>query len=406
MKKHQVLVSAGDHSGDLILSKIVSTLKGAYGDQVEFLGLAGPLSQAAGVRPIGRAQDVAVVGIVEVVRNLNKIFSVLGSLESQLKNVDSVLCVDFPDFNLKLATMAKKQGKPVDYVIAPQVWAWRKSRLPKIKELIRRLYVALPFEKEIFLDAGVDAEFLGHPIRDALAPLNRRGAREALSLKENEFVFCIMPGSRHAEIKRHLPLLLKSWKMFCQISEQKGLNPSPDQTGLHKKFKAVVAVSQGLSAEAFLSHLKPKDREEAQALIESGQWSLVYQPHLAQMASDFGWIASGTASLEAAYYQLPHILFYKLSPISAWLIKSLTSYFSDADSFAGLPNILLRLPVIPEILQHEVSARRIAAETVELLSDNHRMTSIKKSLRFIPKKLGEAGASFRVAEDLAKLWKL
>lgn len=394
-----MLVSAGDHSGDLILSKIVSTLKGAYGDRLEFVGLGGPLSQAAGVKPIGRTQDVAVVGIVEVLRNLKKIFAVLGNLESELKNVDSVLCVDFPDFNLKLAGMARKAGKPVDYVVAPQVWAWRKNRLPFIKNTIRKLYVALPFEQEIFLDAGVNAEFLGHPIRDTLSPLNRRGAREALQLQDSEFVFCIMPGSRHSEIKRHLPLMVEAWRDFTKFVEQKHI-------GEAKKYRAIVAVSQGQDAQSFLAHLNSKDQKRAQELLDSGEWKLVYQSHLAEMASDFGWVASGTASLEAAYYQLPHILFYKLNSLSAWLIKNLTSYFSDSNSFAGLPNILLRLPVIPEILQHELTARRLAVETVEILSNSHQLNNIKKSLRFIPKKLGEAGASFRIAEDLAKLWKL
>lgn len=397
--KHRVLVSAGDHSGDMILAKIVSTLKGAYGDRVEFVGLAGPLSQAAGVKSIGRTQDVAVVGIVEVLRNLEKIFAVLGKLENELKNVDSVLCVDFPDFNLKLSGMAYKAGKPVDYVVAPQVWAWRGHRLPLIKKVVRKLYVALPFEKEIFVDAGINAEFLGHPIRDALAPLNRRAAREALKIAETDYVFCMMPGSRHAEIRRHLPLMLHAWTNFGRLAESKGL-----KLGLRRR--VVVPVAQGMDASAFLAHAKSKDRKAIEALLASGEWTLVYQSHLAQMASDFGWVASGTASLEAAYYQLPHILVYKLSPISAWLIKSLTSYFSDPGSFAGLPNILLRLPVIPEILQHEVNDRRLAAETVELLMDSHQLANMKKSLRFIPKKLGEAGASFRIAEDLAKLWKL
>ncbi len=393
-------MSAGDHSGDLILSKIVSTLLAAYSDKVEFVGLAGPLSQAAGVQPIGRTQDVAVVGIVEVIRNLKKIFAVLAKLEAELKNVDSVLCVDFPDFNLKLSGMAKKLGKPVDYIVAPQVWAWRKHRLPQIKTLLRKLYVALPFEKEVFLDAGVNAEFLGHPIRDALAPLNRRVARETLKLGENDFVFCMMPGSRHAEINRHFSMLVKSWSLFNQLADQKGLDRK------QKRYRALIAVSQGQDADSFLSHLGSRDRARAESLIASGDWVLVFQSHLAQMASDFGWIASGTASLEAAYYQLPHILFYKLSPISAWLIKCLTSYFSDPNSFAGLPNILLRRLVIPEILQHEVSARRLAVETVELLLNTGKMNDMRKSLRFIPKKLGDAGVSFRIAEDLAKLWKL
>jgi lipid-A-disaccharide synthase len=122
------------------------------------------------------------------------------------------------------------------------------------------------------------------------------------------------------------------------------------------------------------------------------------------MAADFGWITSGTATLEAAYYSLPHILCYKLSYLSALIIRITTNYFSKDNRFAGLPNILLGREVVPELLQSRWTARQLALETVELLSDSTRLTRMKKELRYVPQKMGEAGATERIAKDLLQLW--
>ena len=122
------------------------------------------------------------------------------------------------------------------------------------------------------------------------------------------------------------------------------------------------------------------------------------------MASDFGWITSGTATLEAALYQVPHILVYKLSRVSAFMIRRMTSYFDRVEASAGLPNILLEKKVIPEILQEQLSPRNLAIESIELLGDSSRFALMKRDLRWLPKKLGEVGATDRIADDLEGLW--
>jgi lipid-A-disaccharide synthase len=397
----RVLVSAGDPSGDLILAKLVESLReqsretGA-GD-IEFVGLCGPAAEAAGVKVIASAKEVAVVGITEVLRNLPHLFGVLNRLKTELVRVDSVLLLDFPDFNLRLAELARKAGKPVDYVVAPQVWAWRGGRLDQIRQRVRRMYPALPFEEEVFREAGIDARFLGHPIRDLLPPKARRAAREELAVSPEDHLIAILPGSRHSEIRKHLPLLIEAWGLFLALEAKQNL-------GKHARHRAVVPLAPGWTREEWLGLLEEKDRARLLELERAGDWILTHDSRRALMAADFGWIVSGTASLEAALYLVPHILLYRLSPISAFLIKRLSHYFSDENAAAGLPNILLRKMVIPELLQDRVSARALAIESYELLGNPARLDEMAKSLRFLPKKLGEAGATRRIASDLLAAW--
>jgi lipid-A-disaccharide synthase len=392
----RVLVSAGDPSGDLILAAIIRELREIAPGRVEFAGLCGPACEAEGVRVLARAQEVAVVGIWEVLRKLRTIFGALGRLREELPACDSLLCVDFPDFNLKLAGMAAQAGKPVDYVVAPQVWAWRSGRMEKIRRLVRRLYPALPFEEEIFRDAGVDARFFGHPVRDLLQPRNRAAARRELDFETeaDTVVFALMPGSRRSEIDRHLELLIDAWDKARPLRQRKSMKAV---------WKGVLPLAPGWDYARFKEGLPSRTVSRLEELVSSGEWKIVSDSRQALMASDFGWIASGTATLEAAYYQVPHVLIYRLSGLSAWLIRSSTSYFEREEAAAGLPNILLGRNVIPELLQRDLSDDRLAAETVELLADGIRMGRVRKSLRFLPKRLGEPGVTRRVAEDLARL---
>ncbi len=396
MATRRILVSAGDPSGDLILSHIVEALRKLSPEPLEFEGLAGPQSAAAGVKLLAESSDVAVVGIWEVLARLRTIFGVLARLEARLPEVDSLLCVDFPDFNLKLAKMAQARGRPVDYVVAPQVWAWRGGRMPLIRRLVRRLYPALPFEEELFVDAGVSAKFMGHPLRDDLPPRNRMGAREEMGLARDASLLAVLPGSRIGEIQRHLPLLLDTWEQFRVLRRRRVLKG---------EWKALLPLAPGWDEPKFFGILKAPDAERLRALLASGEWVLARDSRRVLMAADFGWVASGTATLEAAYYQLPHILFYRLSGFSAFLIRRMSRYFTEEGGSAGLPNILLGRPVIPELLQDDLSPTRLAAESVELLTDPVRMNTLRKSLRFVPKKLGEVGVAERIAADLLAVWK-
>ncbi len=391
----KILVSAGDPSGDQLLSKIIKNINLKAPGEYEFWGLAGPLSQHEGVRLLVNAKDVAVVGLVEVLRNFKKIFGALNTLSTSLSDSQSLICVDFPDFNFKLAQVAKKQGKPVDYIVAPQVWAWREGRIHTMKKWLRRLYPALPFEEGIFREQGVDARFMGHPLRDSLPPRNRRGAREILKINENEKILALFPGSRKGEIRSNLPLMIDAWEQLKKYQEKWGLRQS---------WAGLLTLAPSWTLEELNQQLSSKYQRKMAELLKT-DWKLSFQNHASLMASDFGWITSGTASLEAAYYQLPHILMYKLNFLSVKILKSLSNYFSDPNAFAGLPNILLQKRVIPELLQADLNPRRLAGETLDLLQDPHRLDVMKKHLRWIPKKLGESGVSERIADDLLQSWK-
>lgn len=407
MKLYRVLVSAGDPSGDLILAKVIESLKKqapSRGLSLEFVGLAGPASIAEGVRSVAESKDVAVVGIVEVLKNLPRLFAVLGVLSQEARKCQSVLTVDFPDFNLKLASLVKKFHKPVDHIIAPQVWAWRKNRVFQIVKLFRSLFPALGFEEGLFAPHGLKTFYRGHPLRDILPPRNRRLARETFGLSLDAPTLVWMPGSRKNEIQKHLPIFLKTWKLIeCNgdrlVGEFKGID----------RWKILLPLAPGWAEKEFFeaAGLDSEMRVYIEKLQAKG--SLILAPagksRECLMAGDFGWIASGTATLEAAFYQLPHILVYKLSGLSALLIRALSDYFHPVRrGFVGLPNILLERGVIPELLQSDLNPQRLCLESLELLGNTPELVNMRKSLRYIPKRMGDPGVCDRIASDLLDLW--
>ncbi len=394
----KIVVSCGDSSGDLILARIIEHIQSLEPGRYNFVGMCGPHCEAAGVKRLYDSKSVAVVGLVEVLGSLRKIFNILGAMGRELSGAQSLLCVDFPDFNLKLAQVAHKIKIPVDFVIAPQVWVWRQGRLPLMKQLIRRLYPALPFEESIFKEASIDARFLGHPLRDVLPPKNRRQARTDLGLDQESLVMAVLPGSRTSELRRNLAPMIEAWHHFEHLGKK-----MPESMAL-SRWTMVIALAPGWSESEVLSFLPARVRALFDELMSKGRVLVCSSSHKVMMAADFGWITSGTATLEAAYYGLPHILCYKLSYLSALIIRITTNYFSKDNRFAGLPNILLGREVVPELLQSRWTAWQLALETVELLSDSTRLTRMKKELRYVPQKMGEAGATERIAKDLLQLW--
>lgn len=381
----------------MLLSKIIKHINEVKGpDAYHFQGICGPLSEREGVECLVKSNDVAVVGLTEVFTALPKILNAIALMRKQLKSdPQSLLCVDTPDLNFILAEMAHKNKKPVDYIIAPQVWATRSGRIAKMKKWVRRLYPALTFEQELFQNNGVDAKYLGHPIRESLEPRNRKLARSEWSFTENDFVFGLFPGSRGAEISRNFPLMIEAWS---ELKKYSGLK------NFQKNYKGLLSIARGRDLDSYLKVLNSSQKRKFQELIDSKEWQLAYHSHMAMMAGDFAWVTSGTATLEAAFYQLPHILIYKMNSLSVFILKLISSYFSDPDSCAGLPNILLGKRVIPEILQNNLHPRRLAVESIELLMNPIQMKYLQRQLKWIPRKLGDPGAANRIAEDLLNLW--
>ena len=398
IKPKTIVVSAGDPSGDLLLSKVLENLTQiaeAHSVTLKFKGMAGPHSKKSGLESVANPKDVAVVGLLEVVKKLPSLFRILALLGKQLSGADLVISVDFPDFNFRLAEIAKKLGIPVAHIIAPQVWAWRSSRVTQLPGLLSSLYPALPFEEELFSRAGLYSRYFGHPLRDVLSPKNRREARELFSAQPETKLWALLPGSRRNEIKQHYPLYIEALAEVYKLSEKYFRFPQK-----LKQTRAIVGLAPGWNEAELDKFLNSKQAQLKNKFKESGFLTFTEHTHKLMMAADWGWVASGTATLESAYYGMPHILVYKLSRISAFLIKSLSNYFSKKDSFVGLPNILLEKAVIPELLQRDLTPRRLALESIEILENEAALSQIKKDLRYLPAKMGESGVSVRIAEDI------
>jgi len=333
---------------------------------LEVCGMGGHRMREAGLNGLDSAK-VSVVGIVEVLEKSPKIMATLSALKKRLRTerFDAAVFIDFPDFNLRLAKVARARGIPVIYYISPQVWAWRKGRIKKIARLVDKMLVILPFEEEIYRKAGVDVEYVGHPLSDtAGSPLTKPEARKALGLPVKGPVVALLPGSRSAEIGRHLPVMLAA---ADRIQQGLGVN-----TGFI--IPAARSADPGAINEAGkISRLN--------VTVVSGKM------HEALRAADAAIVASGTATLETAIIGTPMVIIYKMSGLSYGIGRALISV-----EHIGLPNIIAGERVVAELIQDEATAGNISAEILSILKDSKKRKDIIKKFADIRVLLGKGGA--------------
>src|ERR1700733_1832520 len=220
----RVLISAGEASGDLYASRVVEALRARH-PEAEFFGCAGPRMQAAGVRAIVDMRSITVVGLVEVLRHIPRIWGQFRKLTraAQTERPEIAILTDAPDFHLPLARRLHRQGVPVVYLIAPQAWAWREGRVRTMHKTVRRLLCIFPFEQAFFEQRGVPTTYIGHPLARMLEPsLDRAEFRNKFAIAPGARILAILPGSRHGEVERHVPALIEAVK---QISAQHSITP-------------------------------------------------------------------------------------------------------------------------------------------------------------------------------------
>ncbi len=208
----KVLISAGEASGDLYAAGLVEALRRRRPD-LKFFGCAGPRMRNAGVRPVVDAHSLAVVGLLEVVTHIPRIYGEYRKLlkTARAERPELAILTDSPDFHLRVARQLKKLGIPVIYLVAPQVWAWRKGRLPWMRRTIDRLLCIFPFEPEFFTRHGIDATYIGHPLTRLVKPsASRAELRRRLGIPDGTPLVALLPGSRTGEAARHLPILLET----------------------------------------------------------------------------------------------------------------------------------------------------------------------------------------------------
>ena len=368
--KKQIMIVAGEASGDLHGGNLVQAMH-RIDPEIRFYGVGGGKLKAAGVELTADAAEMAVVGLTEVVSKLGFILKVMAQLKASLKKdrPDLLILIDYPDFNLPLAKAAKKYGIKVFYYISPQVWAWRRRRIGKIKKIVDRMAVILPFEADLYREAGVDVTFVGHPLLDVVrTKYPRKEALRRFDLAEGVTTVGILPGSRQSEVTRLLPVMLGA----AEIIEKK-----------IKDVQFVLPLADTLDI-AFVSQIIAK-YPVAVRLIPNEVYDVIG-------CTDIAMVASGTATLETALMETPMIIIYKVSAPSYYVGKMVI----DVDHI-GLVNIIAGKEIVPELIQFEASPEKIAAAVMEILATKERMEGIKAELKKIRDMLGSHGAAERVA---------
>jgi lipid-A-disaccharide synthase len=366
--KQKIMIIAGEASGDIHGAHLVKAIR-ALNRELVFFGIGGNALRQAGVRLMVDNSQIAVVGISEVFLKFRVILRALRIVKKGLSSIRPALLIliDFPDFNLHVATAAKKLGIPVMYYISPQVWAWRTGRVKKIKNVVDHMVVIFPFEVALYKKWHVPVTFVGHPLLDSRMSGTSREKKG--SLNKDGLLIGLLPGSRNGEITRLLPTMVQAADI---LSEQ--------IPGI--RFAIPVASSV--------------DRTLVERIVEGGTARLLILPDGLQDVLDEAALvitASGTVTLEAAIAGTPMIIVYKVSPFSYWLGKRLIRV-----KHIGMANLVAKRPIVPELIQHEASAEKIARQALQMLRDEKGLVEMRRKLRHVAQSLGSPGASKRAAE--------
>ncbi|MDP2942308.1 MAG: lipid-A-disaccharide synthase [Candidatus Omnitrophota bacterium] len=367
-----IMIIAGEASGDLHGSSLASSLK-AIDPDLRLIGMGGEKMIKAGVESYQNIEDLSVIGLGEVLSNLGKFTAVFRCLVGRLdsEKPDCVVLIDYPEFNLRFAKEAKKRNIPVIYYISPQIWAWRKGRVKIVKKFIEKMLVIFAFEKEFYEKEAVAAEFVGHPLLDVVRPrFSREEFLKLQGLADNKKILALLPGSRQIEVIRNLPVMLKA----AGIIKNK----------LDDDIQFVIAKPKEIKGEIYAEILK--DCRLKPKIIEDYPYDCVN-------AADLVLVASGTATLETAILEKPMLIIYKVSLLT-WLVGKMLVKIPDI----GLVNIVAGARIVPEFIQFDATAEKIADEAIGLISSPEKINKVKINLRAVKEKLGGPGASRRAAE--------
>ena len=364
---------------------------------VEFEGIGGSGMLSAGLKPIADARQLGVTGLSEVLFNLGSIWAAYrragAIIGDAARRPDLVILIDYPDFNLRLARRAKRAGIPVLYFVSPQIWAWRAGRIRVIAERVDRMLVILPFEEGIYRKAGVEVEFVGHPLVDRVrAGRSREQVLRPLGLDPGRPTVALMPGSRRNEIGALLPPIIGAARLlkeeFGDIQFILPVAPTLDRGALQEAVKRASDESRPSQRGGYASD-RPAGRDPAPAplLVEGDRYDLI-------AASDAAIVASGTATLETALLEVPMVIVYRVSPITYALARRVSSGVAHI----GMANLIAGRRVVPELVQEECRPETIAAEVRRILTDPQVAETMRRELGGVRARLGPPGAIGRAAE--------
>jgi lipid-A-disaccharide synthase len=370
----RILIISGEASGDLHGANLAKALK-ARDPRVSLAGIGGRAMEAAGVRLVeemGRFDVIGMVGPFALVSIIRRFIMMRRLFRS--KQWDTVVFIDHPGLNMRLAYFAKAAGMQVVYYIAPQIWAWAPWRIRWIKQRVDHVLVILPFEKSLYDEAGVRCTFVGHPILDAVAGrYDRKELRRRFGFSDDERVIALLPGSRAHEVQVLLPILLEAVEKLARCEP---------------KTKFILAQASTIHDNL----LQPLLRRSSIPI------ALVKEQATEMMAlSDLVLVASGTATLQAAVVGTPMVLFYRTTPLTFWCANVVIRFVIRV-KWIGLVNLVAGRTVVPELIQSAATGQRLYEEALRLLEDRPTYNEMKRDLAKVRAALGEPGASARAAE--------
>ncbi len=390
------MISAGEASGDahaahaLIALRTRLAANGETGESVDAFGMGGATLESAGCELIVDNRDLSVIGFVDVLLNYPRFLKRLAQLRDEMRTRRPALLLiaDYPDFNLKLAETAQELDIPVLMYVAPQVWAWRAGRIPRIASRVSHMAVLFPFEVPIWQNAGVPTTCVGHPmVRTIDTTQSVSAARALIGLPEHNEVLALLPGSRPGEIKRLLPVMLESVRGIAAA---------------RPACRFVLPRASSIDADAIRTLLA----QEQQAAHEAGADAAsiqVLEPDLVasttvMRAADVVLVASGTATLETGLVGTPMVVVYKVSATNAALMRRLIKI-----PHLALVNIIAGRGIVPEYIQEKATADALANAVLQLLESSDARDAMRAELKKIQELLGDKDASDAVAQIMQEL---
>ncbi len=379
MNSKNVLIIAGEVSGDLHGASLIRELK-KLDSSLKIFGIGGDKMRAEGMELIYHIDKMAFLGFVEVIKHLPFIKKVQRDIIDEVKKrkVREVVLIDYPGFNLNLAKKLKALEPELKlkliYYITPQVWAWGKGRVNKIKELFNKVLVVFPFEEKFFKSKNVNAEFVGHPLIQEINSykfLTKDQLNKKFDLDSAKEILLILPGSRKQEVESIFPEAIKA------------ANKLSDEFNM----QIVVACSSSIDEKVFYGLTDQKNFK----VIKDHTYDLLKH-------SKFGIVKSGTSTLEAGLMELPMVIIYKTSMLTYKIGKSLVKIKN-----IGMANIVLDEQVVPELIQNEANAGNIYDTAKNILSNNALLNQIKLKLRRIKEVLGDKNAPQNAAKIIYTL---
>jgi len=369
-KRAKIFLSAGEASGEHYGTLLMQALRRLM-PEAEFFGLGGQRMQALGLRRVVRAEDVAVMGITEVILHMPRIYGEYRRLKAAIKaeKPDVAVLIDFPDVNLSLAKHLKRAGVPVVYFVSPQLWAWKKYRIREVRRYVDRMLVIFPFEERFYRERQVEATFVGHPLADLPLPAASReefaresGADSSKHLDPDRQWIGLLPGSRVKEVRLNLPEMLRAASLLQSKGEYEFLLP----------LAPTLTAAQRAEVQAMLPAApRVTTTNNARAVLRHARVSIV---------------ASGTATVEAALIGNPFVVVYRVSPLSYAVAKLAVDV-----PHVAMVNLIAGRRAVPELIQGDFTAENIVSHLQPLLEDGQARESMVASLREISGMLKAGG---------------